>query len=102
VDGLTLAALFTAGGAVAAAALVRQLIQVLKAAFPMLDARVSGAALAFVLAAVLYVLAFAACGPFNAEGVFAAFLAWLGCAVGAIGINATVSHVDEVTRPTLP
>ncbi|HEY5276948.1 MAG TPA: hypothetical protein VIK38_10545 [Coriobacteriia bacterium] len=101
-DALTLAALFTAGGAVAAAAVVRQLIQLLKATFPMLDARVSGALQSFIAAAVLYILAFAAVGPFTPEGVFGALLAWLGCAVGAIGINAAVGHVDEVRNPTLP
>jgi hypothetical protein len=52
---------------------------------------------------VLYVLAFAAGGPFTAEGGFAAFLAWLGCAVGAVGINTVVDHVAAVRAvPTIP
>jgi drug/metabolite transporter (DMT)-like permease len=100
---LTLAALFTAAGAVAAAAVIRQLIELLKAAFPMLSARVSGAIQAFVAAALLYLLAFLAVGPFTPEGVFAAFLAWLGCAVGAVGINAAVEHVAAVrAAPAFP
>jgi hypothetical protein len=98
-DSLTLAALFTAAGAIAAAAVVRQLVELLKAVFPLLDARVSGAVMAFIGAGALYVFAFAATGPFTAEGGFAAFLAWLGCAVGAVGINATVDHVTEVREP---
>jgi hypothetical protein len=93
---LTLLALFTAGGAVAAAAIVRQLIEVLKVAFPALDARMSGATLSFLLSLVLYGLAYAAVGERSAEGVFLAFLSWLACAVAAIGINSTVDHVQEV------
>lgn len=93
---LTLAALFTAGGAVAAAAVIRQLIEVLKVAIPALDARMSGASMAFVLSLVLYALAWAAVGGRDADALFLAFTSWLGCAVAAIGINATVDHVQEV------
>ena len=99
---LTLAALFTAGGAVAAALVIRQLVELLKAVFPPLDARVSGALQSFVAAAVLYALAVAAVGPFTPEGGFAAFLSWLGCAVGAVGINTVVDHVAAVRAvPTI-
>lgn len=93
---LTLAALFTAGGAVAAAAVVRQLIELLKVAFPALDARMSGATMAFLLSLLLYVLAWAAVGGRDAEGIFLAFLSWIACAVAAVGINSTVDHVREV------
>lgn len=93
---LTLVALFTAGGAVAAAAVVRQLIELLKVAIPVIDARVSGAALSFVLSAVLYVLAFVAVGTHTPDGAFAAFLSWLACATAAVGINSTVDHYRAV------
>lgn len=93
---LTLAALFTAGGAVMAAAVVRQLIEVLKVAFPAIDARVSGASLAFILSLVLYALAYVAVGARDAEGIFLAFLSWIACAVAAVGINSTVDHVQEI------
>lgn len=92
-DQLTLTALFTAAGAVAAAAVVRQLVELLKAVLPTLDAKVSGAAQAFLASAVLYVLAYVAVGERSADGLFLAFLSWLGCAVGAVGINATLDHV---------
>lgn len=95
---LTLAALFTAGGAVAAAAVIRQLIEVLKVAFPAIDARISGAGMAFVLSLVLYGLAWAAVGSRDAEGIFLAVLSWIACAVAAVGINSTVDHVQEVRR----
>ena len=93
---LTLAALFTAGGAVAAAAVIRQLIEVLKVAFPALDARLSGASLSFILSLVLYSLAWAAVGARSPEGIFLAFLSWIACAVAAVGINSTVDHVQEI------
>lgn len=96
-DQLTLAALFTAAGTVAAAAVVRQLVELLKAVLPTLGEKVSGALQAFVASAVLYVLAFAAVGPLTPDGGFVAFLSWLGCAVGAVGINATLDHVTGAT-----
>ena len=92
-ENLTLALLFTAGGAVAAAAVVRQLIELLKVAIPPLDAAVSGAGMAFGLSLALYVVAFVVVGERSADGVFLAFLSWLGCATAAVGINSTVDHV---------
>jgi hypothetical protein len=93
---LTLAALFTAGGAVAGAAIIRQLIEVLKVAFPVIDQRLSGATMAFILSAVLYVLAWIAVGGRDADGIFLGVTSWIACAVAAIGINATVDHVQEI------
>jgi hypothetical protein len=95
---LTLDALFTAAGAVAAAAVVRQLIELLKAAVPALGAKVSGAAQAFAFSAVLYVLAFLAVGPFTPDGIFMAILAWIGCATAAIGINSSLGHFTGSTN----
>jgi hypothetical protein len=97
---LTLAALFTAGGAVTAAVLIREWVELLKGVFPAISARVSGEILAFFSAAVVYILAFAAVGPFTPEAGFQAALAWLACAVGAVGINATVDHVVAVRAPS--
>jgi len=93
---LTLAALFTAGGAVAAAAIIRQLIEVLKVAIPALDARVSGALQAFILSLVVYALAWLAVGGRDADAIFLAVTSWVGCAVAAIGINSTVDHVQAI------
>ena len=92
-DQLTLLALFTAAGAGAAAIVIRQFIELLKASWPTLDDKVSGARLAFILSAALYGAGWAVVGPATAEGVFAAFLAWLTCGLAAVGINATWDHV---------
>lgn len=100
-DDLTLAVVLTASGAVAAAAIVRQLVEVLKHAFPLIDSRISGASLSFILTAVLYVVAFLAAGNRDAESAFTAFLAWLACATSAIGINSLADHVGEVRSGSL-
>jgi hypothetical protein len=91
-DNLTLAAILTAAGAVSAALLVRQTVELLKAVFPKLDATVSGALQSFVLTGVLYVAAFVTVGDHTPEGVFVTFLAWLSCASSAVGINAVWDH----------
>jgi hypothetical protein len=99
-ENLTLAALLTAAGAVTAAAIVRTLTELLKRTFPMIDARISGAALAFILCAALYVFAFVTIGPYTPEGGFVAFLAWLSASTSAVGINSTIDHVQAVRSGT--
>lgn len=94
----TLAAILLGAGAFPAAAIIRQLIELLKAVFPSLDAKVSGALQAFILSAVLYVFAYVAVVGANAsaESAFAAFLAWCACATSAVGINSSLGHVRAV------
>lgn len=99
-NDVTLAVLLTASGAVAAAAIVRQLTELLKRAFPFIDARASGATLTFVLCAGLYTAAWIAVGSRTADGIFVAFLAWLSCATSSIGINSTIDHVQAVRNGT--
>lgn len=88
-ETLSLSVVLTAAGAVTAALLVRQIVELLKAVFPALDARVSGALQAFVLTGVLYVVAWVAVGDRTGDGVFVAFLSWLAAATSAVGINAS-------------
>jgi hypothetical protein len=98
-SGLTLAALFSAAAIAPAALIIREFVELLKAVFPALSARVSGAVQAFFASAVLYLIAYAAVGARTPEGGFQAFLAWLGVAVAAVGINAAVDHVAAVKAP---
>ena len=84
---LSLVVVLTAAGAVSAAA-VRQLVELLKASFPLIDARVSGASLSFALTFALYAFAWYAVGAHTPDGFFIAFLSWLSCATSAVGINA--------------
>jgi hypothetical protein len=90
---LTVADLFTAAGAGAAALVVRQVIELAKAALPALDAKVSGALQAFVLTAAVYAAAtLASPEQQTPNGVIAAAVAWVTCATAAIGIDQAWSR----------
>lgn len=92
--GLTIDALFTAAGAGAAALVVRQIIELLKAVFAGLDAKVSGALQAFVLTAALYLLAIVATpAQQSPNGILATIVAWVTCATAAIGIDQAWTKV---------
>jgi hypothetical protein len=86
---LTLSDILTAAGAVSAALVVRQLVELIKVSFPGLAARASGAAQAFVLTFLLYAFAWVAVGAHTPEGFFLALVSWLACATSAVGIDAT-------------
>lgn len=95
-QGPTFASFLTPGGAIVAAGLVTALIEVIKAAIPSLDARVSGALLAFALTALLYVFTGLAVGTPNPDAVLNVFLSWLTCATSAIGIKSAGTHIAAV------
>jgi hypothetical protein len=88
---LTLANVLTAGGAVATAALITGLIEIVKKLLPIVGARSWEPLLAFVFSLVIVVLAFASTGAQTIEGAFWAFLAWFGIATISMGIH------DQVT-----
>jgi hypothetical protein len=92
---LTLALILTAGGAVAASALVTGLVQLLKQLGSLLDGKER--IVAFILSAVLVVIAFAAGVADNTltisiGSVFAAFLAWYGIA------RLSMANYADVTK----
>ena len=89
---ITVVALFTAAGAGAAALVIRQLVQLIKSVFPVLDARVSGAVQAFVLSAALYAFAAIAAPVVGPDGILLAIVSWLTCAVAAVGIDQAWSR----------
>lgn len=88
-DGITFAVLATTAGATIAAGIVFGIIQVLKGAFPAFVDRLTGAGLAFVLTAFLYVAVGYVLQPPNADGYLVIFLSWLNCALVSVGIHAT-------------
>jgi hypothetical protein len=94
---ITFEDLLNAAGAVVAAGIVTTLVQLIKAVLPTLDARVSGALMAFVLSGILYVLAAVQVGVADLNGGLNVFLAWLACATAAVGIKSTVDHVRTVS-----
>jgi hypothetical protein len=96
-EDLTLAVVLTAAGATASAALITGLIAILKQLVivgPWIDAA-REPTIAFVLSAVLVVLAVASVGTFTAEALFAAFLAWFGIAQIAMGVHDTVKSATQ-------
>ncbi len=93
---ITFASLLTPPGVIAAAGIITALVQLLKGVFPLLDARVSGALMAFVLSAVLYLLAGLSTSVGTLDAGLVVFLAWLSCATSSVGIKATVDHVGTV------
>ncbi len=99
---LTLAAVLTAGGVTASAALITGVIAVLKS-LDVVGPRISGnePTVAFALSAVLVMAAFWVSGPFTPEGGFAAVLAWFGIAQIAMGVHDTVKSVTS-PAPKLP
>lgn len=93
-DAITFSALLTAVGAGIGAALVTSVVAVLRAIPPLapwID-RVTGALVAFVLSAILYVLAGISVGVDSLDEGLAVFVAWLTCATAAVGVNQVVAR----------
>lgn len=87
---MELAAVLTVAGVAGSAALITGLIQLLKGAFPVLDAGYEKK-LALLFSAILVVLAVISTSVFTLPALFTAFVAWLSIAKLATGIY------DEVT-----
>jgi hypothetical protein len=90
---LSFATLLTAAGAGIAAGLVTTFVEVLKTAWGHEGMPASGAALAFGLSAVLYLLAGIATGVASLDDGLVVFVAWLTCATSAVGVHSTITHV---------
>ena len=82
---ITFSSLLTIEGTVIAAAIVTSLVELLKR---VVDLQVAGAWVAFVLSAVLYVLAAIATNvvgaPAPLDAGLAVFMAWLTCSLAAV------------------
>jgi len=89
---ITFGSFLLPAGLLVAAGLITTLIEVLKTAIPPLNARVSGATMAFVLSALLYIATGLAVGVASADAGLQVFAAWLACAVAAMGIKSGYSH----------
>lgn len=103
---IAFADLVTPAGVVVAAGLIVGLIQLIKASFAGIDARISGASLAFFLSAVLYVLVALALRSegaiTTADGYLGVFAAWLTAATSAVGIKASFSHATSAPAKGQP
>lgn len=95
-DGTTFASFLNAAGAGVAAIIITSLVQLVKTALPSIGERVSGALMAFVASAVLYLLTAVATGVSTFDSGLNVFLAWLTCATAAVGAYSVVRHAQDV------
>ena len=89
-EDITFAALLTAAGAGVAAGVITALVELLKVVAAPVVAKVSGAGVAFIASAILYVLAGIATGANTLDKGLVVFIAWLTCATAAVGIHASI------------
>lgn len=97
---MTFADLVTPTGIIAAAALIVSLVQVIKAAFPIVDRLVSGALLSFIATGTLYALAAWVLPHGEPDQLLQVFAAWVAVAGLAIGIKSGAGHVGDVIDGT--
>lgn len=93
---ITWSQLITPAGVAIAAPLITGLVQLLKSQ-PAIDRRFSGATLAFLASAVLYLLAAVALQPLTSDGYLNLFATWIGCGLAAVGVYSTAQHLADVT-----
>ena len=84
-------------GIAAFAVVATSLVALIKYTFPVIDARVSGAVMAFAFTAIGYVLCAFAVQVTTLDTGLLVFVSWLTCATAAVGVNSTVNHV-QTTR----
>jgi hypothetical protein len=103
-DQITFEALLTITGAGTFALVVRQLVEVLKAVFPLLNAQVAGSLQAFVVTLVAYVVAVIVTPAIQTpDGVLQAIIAWVMCAVAAVGIDQVLGpRIDRAVKRVHP
>ena len=86
----TFASFLTAEGIVVAGALITAFVQLIKGVFPVIDERVPGAVMAFVLSGVLYVLTAIVVGIGSPDAALTVVASWLACATASVGVYSTV------------
>jgi hypothetical protein len=93
---ITFDSFVTPEGMLVAGALISGLVEVLKAVFPALNERVSGAIQAFSLSAILYGITAFVLAPSDPNAYLGIFAAWLGVAATAVGVRETLVHANDV------
>lgn len=99
---ITFASLLTAAGAITAGVIVTTLVEIIKTAIPVVDARVSGATLAFAVSLALFAVAGVALSPLTPDTGLQLFVSWLNVAAVAIGIKAVTTHVQLLPAKSAP
>lgn len=90
----TFASFLTPEGIVVAGGLITALVQLIKTVFPIIDAKVSGAVMAFGSSALLYVATALAVGISTPDAALTLVASWLACATAAVGVYSTARFVQ--------
>jgi hypothetical protein len=88
-DGPTFSAFLSPEGIVVAGGLITAFVQLIKTVFPVVDARVSGAIMAFSLSAILYAITAVVVGISTPDQGLTVVASWLACATAAVGVYST-------------
>lgn len=99
-DGLAFASFLTTVGIPIAAALITAVVALLKAVVPTVIERLTGAAVAFILSIVLYVLTGIAVGVDSLDDFLVVFAAWITCATAAVGIHQVTARAALTRHQT--
>jgi hypothetical protein len=91
----TFASFLTPEGIVVAGALITGFVQLLKSTFPAIDAKVSGAVMAFACSSVIYIATTLVVGDFTPDALLLVGASWVACATASVGVYASVQHARD-------
>jgi hypothetical protein len=94
---ITFDTLLTAAGAGIAGGIITALVELIKGVLRTTGREINGAVLAFVLSAILYIIALFATDSLDFDPGLQVFLAWLTCAVASVGIYTSIRQVKPVS-----
>ena len=95
---ITFAFLLTAAGVGIAAGIITAVVALLLKTFPSIRTHVTGAALAFALSGILFILAGVSVGADSLDEGLVVFVAWLTCATAAVGVHQVTNGGLTETR----
>lgn len=81
---------------------IMALVELVKTAFPIIADKISGATLAFIFSAALYVaaaLVFKGSTGLTPDQALNVFLSWLGVACSAIGVKSALGFYSQPAQP---
>ena len=88
----TFASFLTPEGIIVAGGLITAFVQLLKTTFPPIDAKVSGAVMAFSLSALVYIATAIVTGISTPDGALTVIASFIACGTASVGAYASVKH----------
>jgi hypothetical protein len=89
-DSPTFASFLTPEGIIVAGGLITALVQLIKTVFPVIDAKVSGAVMAFAASTLLYTATALVVGTSTPDAILTVIASWIACATASVGVYSTV------------